>query len=1096
MNSDEPEVLSETSSDVPAKSLTTADAVFDSVGGALGETTNIQVAAGSLLVSGWTGFVYGIGDCPVDVIVVPPGLDSVERLTEASSSGKQLAELLARRAHPVAGDKDKAVLAIRLQLRQGLASMEQTMDSKLEVVGTAERLRNGSCRTRLLLQGALDTRALLFAGANQGLVSARNPFQVDLERASLAHMLQGETVYAELKAWFGDLWSVSHQIDDVLLEELESCWALASLTPYEAYVISAHHLLSEPVDESVEVFLRDELIFQTLTEFQLDAVRRALGILARWPGCFISDVVGLGKSFVGAAILKYLERVERVRPIVLCPASLVDMWKAYAEKFDLNVRVFSVGQLREGSRYSLAFSRENGELDGRDFVLVDESHMFRNTNTQRYELLERFIGGDRRALLLTATPMNRTSQDIYNQIKLFHQTDRTELPISPPHLQQFFKKAEAGGADLRDLLRHLLVRRTRRDILVQYGLDADTEKSVLLSDLPLYLDGRKRAFFWVGERKQFFPRRKLETISYSIEKAYGGFYDTVRRRIAPIGGSLAGGGLKYARYNRLAYLAPQFEHLYKDLAWSGQGLTGLMRALLFKRLESSVFAFLQTVNRMEAANLKQVESIRSRSESGSLTDEFGEDAALAEEKARELQRRIPLEHLDLRRYQLDVAADAAILKELGDLMKLIDPREDAKLNRLAGLLRSPSFEGEKVLIFTQFSETAEYLHRNLGAMKGFGDIALCSSSTNNRVEMVTRFAPVANAISRERYPGDELSHLIATDILSEGINLQDARIVINYDLHWNPVRLIQRFGRIDRIGTEHELLFAFNFLPELELEKHLGLKEKLDKRIREIHECIGEDSAILDPSEELNERAMYAIYEADNGEGLGVLESEEQGAAGPIEDAEALLQHIRTENPTWLEELLAKPPGLRAARFSTTFEGVAVLLKHKEDIRMYRCPRTGSPEALNLHSALKLITAIESEPSAPEPNWFGSHIEKCRTAFETEIHQREGARSTKSRLPRYQRTILDRLQKLEEHEPNPDTLKSITALISALSTDLPGAARRTIQAQTKNASDDQALIKTLNQIVLEYGLHIGQLTHADQPHGSVEIVCSVCLLKV
>ena len=247
------------------------------------------------------------------------------------------------------------------------------------------------------------------------------------------------------------------------------------------------------------------------------------------------------------------------------------------------------------------------------------------------------------------------------------------------------------------------------------------------------------------------------------------------------------------------------------------------------------------------------------------------------------------------------------------LVEPITPAQDTKLQTLITRLAAPPLAGVKKLIFTQYADTARYLYDNLNPQDARDDIDVVYSSGKKKSRVAGRFAPRANPEYVRPAGESELDTVITTDVLSEGLNLQDCNVIINYDLHWNPVRLIQRFGRIDRIGSTHDSVYGFNFLPEVGLDKNLGLRERLHHRIQEIHDTIGEDAAILDRTESLNEEAMYAIYEKQGGQ-LSLFEGEDEYL--DLNEAEEILRTLRRENPAEYERIANLRDGIRAARTS------------------------------------------------------------------------------------------------------------------------------------------------------------------------------------
>jgi len=322
-----------------------------------------------------------------------------------------------------------------------------------------------------------------------------------------------------------------------------------------------------------------------LADFQRVAVRQAVKILDTYGGVFISDVVGLGKTFIGTTLLKHYALYRGARPLVVCPASLVEMWEWFVERYQIDAPVISTGLLSQPGNERMLVG--NWRDRDRDLVLVDESQNFRHGDTQRYATLQIFTQ-TRPTILLTATPRTTSAWDAYHQIKLWHPQDTTSIPINPPNLPEFFRKVEPRSQDppsrdLQEILNHILIRRTRHHIRTYYP-DAQSNGQPLV-----------------------FPDRELETITYSIEETcrtavgtYSGTDDAagesrVYRQLHDLIGQLT-----YARYALFDYALPEYqdEPKYQELQRAGAALCGLMRVMLFKRFESSVEAFRQTVNRL------------------------------------------------------------------------------------------------------------------------------------------------------------------------------------------------------------------------------------------------------------------------------------------------------------------------------------------------------------------------------------------------------------------------------------------------------------------------------------------------------------------
>jgi len=316
--------------------------------------------------------------------------------------------------------------------------------------------------------------------------------------------------------------------------------------------------------------------------------------------------------------------------------------------------------------------------------------------------------------------------------------------------------------------------------------------------------------------------------------------------------------LRYARYDLWHYAKPEHrtDPEIAQLKTAGKNLVRLMRATFFKRLESSVVAFRNTLSRL-AETHSQILTFLDKGvvPAGPIGEDIvdalrGGDEELEEELLQKLGTQYPAEKFDVQRLQKDMQSDLAILKQLNSYVLPIKPESDAKLQTLITELKKPEWKGQKALIFTQFSATAKYLGEELKTI--FDKVEYVSGGTKQLLDIVRRFAPKANNTHIAK--SKEIQILVATDVLSEGLNLQDANRVISYDIHWNPVRLIQRIGRVDRVSTEHDTIWTYNFFPERKLEQHLGLEARVKNRIGDIHKNIGEDAKYLSPDEQLSEK--------------------------------------------------------------------------------------------------------------------------------------------------------------------------------------------------------------------------------------------------
>jgi len=406
----------------------------------------------------------------------------------------------------------------------------------------------------------------------------------------------------------------------------------------------------------------------------------------------------------------------------------------------------------------------------------------------------------------------------------------------------------------------------------------------------------------------------------------------------------------------------------------------------------------------------------------------------------------------------------------------------------------------KVLIFTQYADTAHYLYDNL---KHLGRIRAVESDTKDRGRVILRFAPKAN--NYQLRPGDEeLRILVSTDVLSEGLNLQDANHVINYDLHWNPIRLIQRVGRVDRIGTEHDTIYAYNFLPETGLERELGIEQRLEHRIVEIHRTIGEDAPVLHKSERINEEALYAIYRGDP----SVLEDEPEPDIFNLLEAEELMRQLQRTDPDRFQEIATMPDGVRSARqavgepgpSTSSGQGLFVFCQAGSYQRLYLVDEEGHRTA-DPQQAIRAIRCEENEPTLALPAGINERIAAVKHDFDAEVRSREAEiRHTVGRALGRDYALAE-LRLVFDAEEEPEE-KARLALLSEIFTTvgLTARAHRELNNLRRSRITGQAVVAQLLRIVRDYNLEEAHRAIADAASLTQEapliprIICSEALL--
>lgn len=751
----------------------------------------------------------------LDVICAAPGTLPGAFAGQADIARSPTARLSTRTSHAWRG----AVLDF---LGVQLDALPQTARWEGTIRGWAARLREGRTRVFHQIRYADHTRivsepdrSLLFFGPLLG----GDPRSPRFELTGAAH--------ERARAWLVSERDSAEDISADVATLLEGSWAYGCVTPSDLY----YKVLAEYFGSTLSGLDRqtdDNPLLESLTSFQQDAYHYSKGILRRYGGVFLSDVVGLGKTWIAMALLKHLQDQYDHHAVVLAPPAICPAWVELAHEHRVELVTVSTGKLDDLSRY-----------DDREILVVDESHHFRNLGTQRYDALQRWLrpNGEpsaRQVLLLSATPQNNDPQDILNQLRLMPD-NHNRLPFRGESLDDWLRAVRSGREDPRNLLQHVVVRRTRSFVKNSYP------------DARLRHEQPDGTVTWAPLR---FPRRlsgAAQCLRYTLDDGDpgGGVYDRVLWALE---------AMTYPLYGLGAFVLPAHsaEPAVADLRRAGASLRGLYKSLLLKRLESSLHAFASTIGRLHA----RLDAALAALDAGWVHLVAAEADRADEEAQNVLDGRLPARWFDERALRAALSDDRQQLERLLALVRNLLTRSDPKLTRLVRWFQERPPERHRTLLFTQFAETADWLAEQLGQRHGRTQVVTGAHGT--KLSVARRFAPRANRVD---IPADQqLDLLVATDVLSEGVNLQDADTIINYDLHWNPVRLIQRAGRIDRIGSEHEEIVVASFLPERGLEAGLGIEEVLRRRIAEFMAIFGEDSAVLPSDDRPDEARMVAAY--------------------------------------------------------------------------------------------------------------------------------------------------------------------------------------------------------------------------------------------
>lgn len=943
----------------------------------------------------------------------------------------------------------------------------------------------------------------------------------------------------KLKTWFENRWEDDWCLDisKELIEIIEESWAREmSPPPYHIYIKMAYHLAEEARAGLSEFQIPSDLKGQ-LFEFQEAAVRIAAHHVNKRKGVLIGDVVGFGKTLMATTLSRIFEEDFGMRALIVCPKNLVPMWEDYRQKYGLRGKVMSLSKsirdLPNERRYQI--------------VIIDESHNLRNREGRTYRAIQEYIkDNDSNVILLTATPYNKTYLDLSNQLRLFVEEDK-DIGIRPekylrtmteteflqrhqcsPRTLAAFEKSEYPD-DWRDLMRLYLVRRTRSFIQDNYAYTDET-------------NGRKYLLFPDG-RKFYFPTRIPKTVTFSANDKdpndqYAKLYsETVVKAI---------NNLSLPRYGLGNYIVPNPEHpptsaeqaQLQDLSRAGKRLMGFCRTNLFKRLESSGISFLQSIDRHILRNFVYLYAIENDlplpigSQEASLLDtrfsdediemsgknllesedENQEDdetnnnvfSSMNEEEFRKYAGEIYQfyrkkysprfkwlrANLFTAKLGNDLFSDAkkllGILRENGNW----NPEKDAKLNKLVDLLRE-KHPNDKVLVFSQFADTVRYLEMQLHS-RGFSDHAGVWGDTNDPTNLAYRFSPISNDRKGSIPPEKELRILLSTDILSEGQNLQDGFIVVNYDLPWAIIRLIQRAGRVDRIGQQSEKILCYSFFTAEGIEQIIRLRSRVLSRLRENAEVVGSDEAFFeDQSGEQTIRDLYT-------EKAGIFDGEEDTEVDLASNAYQIWKNAIENDPPLAKTIESLPDVIYSTRTHMPLpnrpEGVLLYMRTSErNNALAYIDKNGQSIT---ESQIEILRAAACEPDTPARPRYEKHHEIVKAGVEHIVKEEKrvggqlgsprGARSrTYIRLKNY----IDEIQGTI-FEPQAGEINK--ALEDIYKNPLRPVALDTINRQLKSGIDDNKLAELVLMLRTEGRLCI---IHEEENEGEPRIICSMGLFQ-
>lgn len=741
----------------------------------------------------------------------------------------------------------------------------------------------------------------------------------------------------KLSDWFEKRWDDSLDISADLAKVLGESWVVPR-SPFHIYLKMAYHLSREARQGQAE-FSVPKSFKGDLFDYQVKAVQLAAHHLSKRGGALIGDVVGLGKTMTAAAIASIFIEQGDHNLLVLCPPNLVKMWEDELERFNVVGRVHAISRAKD-----LAKDFKRYKL-----VVIDESHNLRSGEGKTYGFVHDYLHlNDSKVILLSATPYNKHYADLYHQLRLFVEPE-TNIGIRPEnyieelgtHLDADGKPTESDLAarktrgaiafvarhqappdtlaafahsnhadDWRELMRLFLVRRTRSFIKEHYAQD----------------DGDGKKYLVYPDQSRFtFPARTPKTVKFPLDPTvtndpYARLYSG---KVVDIIDTL-----QLPRYGLENYLPRTFSivptnaesAIIANLTKAGTRLMGFCRTGLFKRLESSGAAFLLSIKRHILRNAVFIHAIEhglplpiGSSDSSLLDSAFkdGDEDDFFANSADGLYQILATKHKtkfdwlrpDFFDHQLkaDLENDILALSQVLAIAGTWDAALDAKLDKLEILL-AETHADEKVLVFSQFADTIRYLESELKS-RGVAGVVGVTGSDKSPTDLARRFSPVSNNAGRV----EPIRVLLATDVLSEGQNLQDAHIIINFDLPWAIIRLIQRAGRVDRIGQTAPEILCYSFMPADGIDDIINLRGRLKDRLRAAGETIGTDEQFFEDEVQVKLKDLF-------NEKSGILDDEDDGEVDLASYAFQIWDTARRTDPTLEAQIHRLPGNVEGAR--------------------------------------------------------------------------------------------------------------------------------------------------------------------------------------
>jgi len=757
---------------------------------------------------------------------------------------------------------------------------------------------------------------------------------------------------------FEELWKDSVDVSEKYIQTIEDkTWLNQNITPFQLYLKLLYEYFKDELSQSDEVFARYLPVDFKRLEYQEQAVLNAKKILEEYGGVFVSDVVGLGKTYIATMLAGQIEgRTLVIAPPVLLEKDNPGSWRNAFSDFRTHADFESIGKLDD--------ILEKGTEKYQNIV-IDEAHRFRTESNMTYEMLAEICRG-KKVVLVTATPYNNSPKDILSQIKLFQKVRKSTIP-NLPDLESFFngldrklknldrqrdhaqyiKTVKDNALEIREkVLKYLMVRRTRAEIAKYYATDLK-KQDLKFPDV----ENPEPLFYELDETEDFVFNKTIELISKNF---------------------------KYARYTPLLYYTGKVDQLE---AQSQRNMGKFMKILLVKRLESSFFAFKNSVDRfiysyeLFIREFEKGNVYVSKKHANKIFEFLEKDDDAAIQRLIDEEKAVQYNSNEFRadnemNFIADLKSDLEILRQVKILWQKIN--RDPKLLKFIQVLgQNKILKENKLIIFTESKETAEYLSKNINDK--FPKSTLCYTGDSSEA---MRDVVIKNFDDKARHPENDYRILVSTEVLSEGVNLHRSNVVINYDIPWNPTRMMQRVGRINRLDTKFDKIFTFNFFPSQQGNDEIKLRESAEAKINAFLTLLGGDAALLTEGEPVGSHELFNRLVSKK-----TLTGEDEEETSELKYLQ-VIKDIRDKEPDLFETIKRLPKKARTAKINKEKkESLITYFRRGKLQKFFIASKNDEAQELDFLSAAEVIESDVNEKRQKLPEIFYHMLDKNKEAF-------------------------------------------------------------------------------------------------------------------